>query len=166
MTCGNNTFSTGAGPCQPCPGDTVSYGGAKNCSECPDWTFFDRFGTGKCARCPPGRYMSGPTTRTCNACPLATYLAVSGGNDLANCSKCQDGLVAPLVGQSACTSCAPGSVGVQGLTCKQCPVGKYANNGSLGNCTLCREGSYAARVGTANCTLCPPGKNICALLLL
>jgi hypothetical protein len=173
VPCGAGWYSdTGTKPCNQCPLGYVNVQKARGrCSAClVGWTFVSTILP--CHRCPRGYY--GELTRKhtvalCTSCPRGYYLRIAKAPKAGSrcsacergryqhehasmsCIKCAFGQVGPLLSQTKCTACMPGSYfaitkgcpsGSYCSSCAKCPVGYAQGFAGRASCRNCRQNMY------------------------
>ena len=139
-----------------CPENTFKNSGlcTSACTKCPDGQF-SQPGSPICDRCPEGRVLIG---ESCEMCDIGEYATAVDNS----CEICPIGRFNLLRGQGVCTACPGGwfdDDNVDGLSCKDCPIGYDTSDFSgVAYCDTCGKGRYEDEKGKALCKGCPRGK--------
>ena len=158
LQCQPGRFSnvTGAQLCEQCAlGSAISDVEAVQCDLCSAGSYSSREGAMVCTECGVGYYSAATGSSSCAACGAGKYQDVSGG---AVCKSCSAGYYQTEAAQSYCLACPLGKYGTgDGITCTECPTGRFSNRMGASECEECPSGSYQNEIGQASCMLCSPG---------
>ena len=75
-----------------------------------------------CSNCGPGQYS--PSARSCS-CTTCLPGRFSSGDTNTGCSTCEAGYM-PDSSMDECSECQAGKYGIDGVSCEDCPIGKYS----------------------------------------
>ena len=173
--------AAGASACAACAEGTVAGGrGASACDACTVG-YQNLAAQTACLDCPHPHMASEGTRCTCDRgavfdvsgerCGLcfAGFFKAAIGPGV--CDLCPAYSQSLADGASACDTCVPGAVPVQGVcrpcrpgffffaadgACEACPTGTYTASWGATACEECGAGSYAHIAGAVACTPCPP----------
>lgn len=108
-----------------------------------------------CIGCSAGKYSNAAST-SCSLCAAGKYSITVNATSIDDCQSCGAGTTSN-VGSTACYQCLAGTY-ISGLSCIDCPVGRYAMSNGMYSCSACPKGRYASSVASQSCTLCPVGR--------
>jgi hypothetical protein len=168
VSCEPGTFSAsdGSATCQACASGSVSAEeGSSTCDVCAAGTYanadrtaclactagsISAAGATSCAVCDSGTFAN---VDTCEPCAAGTANPTAGQTA---CAACADGAVAPTAGATHCTVCDAGTfASADNTACMSCAAGSVSGNGQDA-CTVCSAGTYATS-DASTCEACPEG---------
>ncbi|EKX31733.1 hypothetical protein GUITHDRAFT_122074 [Guillardia theta CCMP2712] len=179
LTCGTGRYqdSLAGTSCIACdPGkfsDQTGAGTASACQNCSDGEFNPYHNASVCGVCLPGSASPAGSTFCrdclpgffaesyfyhCLPCGAGYYNTIERASA---CLGCGYGRYQPLLGQTFCDLCPPGTFSVANgsdsiLSCENCSAGYYGWGYGLSTCGMCKGGFYS-HPGATNCTRCSPG---------
>lgn len=143
--------------CRDCPTGTFHAAASDtHCTSCVSGLFANVTGLSVCYTCDAGSFTNTTSVgrSTCTLCSAGKYAADPGATF---CLPCVGNTVATAEGFTSCVDCALGEI-VDGISCAQCPTGRYHFNQSSTTCDVCEAGFATPRTGTSGqCDSCPRG---------
>ena len=162
--CQNNTFSTHHASfimetCQECPIYSISDSGSDNISKCTCMKGTTGYNGENCIMCSAGKYKSVVGSSQCTVCNVGKYSDTIKATNPQTCLQCPQNTNS---GNGTSTKngciCIPGTTGVNGYACTECPPGTYKYDTGDSLCINCGAGTYSTTTQSTkqiDCLGCP-----------
>ena len=161
---GTFTNKIGSSSCKLCQlGYSNENKGSESCKKCSSGKFTNILGSGTCNNCLPGFFSNNPGSHNCSQCISGKYSITTGSNNRFDCLDCEQGRFS-LSGETNCKVCELGTFSKKGVSCEECPNGRYSNILGINyaeQCKLCSKGKYSTKTSLqaeSECINCPLGR--------